>query len=64
MAGSDMTDQDWERLTRIVERSNGVVQLDTDELGTCVILEGFGVFHPSSFLELMDSCAQSAGVFL
>jgi hypothetical protein len=55
-----MNNQDWARLELMAAKYPTAVMLDRNELGTCVVMEGFGVFHPKNFLDLVDSCAQSA----
>jgi hypothetical protein len=47
-----MTERDWKKLEFYAAQNPGVT-LDQNEGGTCVVMEGFGVFHPRSFLDLI-----------
>jgi hypothetical protein len=49
-----LTSTEWERIEAYLAAGPSHVYADTDENGTCIIIDGFGVMHPKAYLEIMD----------
>lgn len=50
----NMTEDEWVRIKKHIASVPNRVHLDTNEEGTCVVIDGFGVLHPKAYLDLME----------
>jgi hypothetical protein len=50
----NITTEEWDRIRSHIAAGPAHVHLDTNEDGTMVVVDGFGVMHPRAYLQILE----------